>query len=115
MGGFADDAGPFSGIDDEFSRSTATLQVGNLDGNYGPVPPVGNPHVDDKLVDDQNGGTQGWISSYQFGAAHPAGINALFADGSVHSVKYGIDPDIFNALGNMDDGTTLHSDPDNIN
>ncbi len=50
----------------------------------------------------------------QFGSAHPAGINAVFADGSVHNIKYGIDPDTFNALGNIDDGTTLHSDPDNI-
>ena len=30
-------------------------------------------------------------------------------------VKYGIDPDVFNALGRMDDGTNLHADPDNIN
>jgi prepilin-type N-terminal cleavage/methylation domain-containing protein/prepilin-type processing-associated H-X9-DG protein len=49
-----------------------------------------------------------------FGSAHPAGINALFGDGSVHSVKYGIDPQTFNALGNMDDGTNLHVDADNI-
>ena len=117
-GGFADDGGPFAGIDDEFSRTTATLQVpGNtIDPNrYGSVAPVANPHVDAVLVDDQHGGTQGWESSYQFGSAHPAGINAVFADGSVHSIKYGIDPETFNALGNMDDGTNLHSDPDNIN
>jgi prepilin-type N-terminal cleavage/methylation domain-containing protein len=50
-----------------------------------------------------------------FGSAHPAGINTVFGDGSVHNVKYGIDPDVFNALGTMNDGTTLHSDPDNIN
>jgi hypothetical protein len=50
-----------------------------------------------------------------FGSAHPAGINTVFGDGSVHNVKYGIDPDVFNALGNMDDGTILHADPDNIN
>ena len=49
-----------------------------------------------------------------FGSAHPAGINALFGDGSVHNVKYGIDPQTFNALGNMDDGTNYNVDPDNI-
>jgi len=32
----------------------------------------------------------------------------------VHNVKYGIDPDVFNALGNIDDGTNMHADPDNI-
>ena len=51
---------------------------------------------------------------YLFGSAHPAGINAVFGDGSVHSVKFGIDPQTFNALGRMDDGTNLHVDPDNI-
>jgi prepilin-type processing-associated H-X9-DG protein len=43
-----------------------------------------------------------------------AGINAVFADGSVHNIKYGIDPQVFNALGNINDGTTFHSDTDNI-
>ncbi len=49
-----------------------------------------------------------------FGSAHPAGINAVFGDGSVHNIKYGIDPDVFNALGRSDDGTNLHADFDNI-
>jgi prepilin-type N-terminal cleavage/methylation domain-containing protein len=47
-----------------------------------------------------------------FGSAHPAGINAVFGDGSVHNVKFGIDPQVFNALGNMDDGTNLHVSDD---
>jgi prepilin-type N-terminal cleavage/methylation domain-containing protein len=47
-----------------------------------------------------------------FGSAHPAGINTVFGDGSVHNVKYGIDPDVFNALGRSDDGTTLHVSDD---
>jgi prepilin-type processing-associated H-X9-DG protein len=42
-----------------------------------------------------------------FGSAHPAGLNFVFADGSVHNVKYGIDPEVFNALGCRDDGTNL--------
>ena len=28
---------------------------------------------------------------------------------------YPPEPDVFNALGRMDDGTNLHADPDNIN
>ncbi len=56
-----------------------------------------------------------WRSIFMMGSAHPAGMNAVFADGSVHNVKYGIDSQVFNALGNRDDGTTLHTDPDNIN
>jgi prepilin-type N-terminal cleavage/methylation domain-containing protein len=50
-----------------------------------------------------------------FGSSHPVGLNAVFADGSVHQVKYGIDADVFNALACRDDGTNLHADPDNIN
>jgi len=30
-------------------------------------------------------------------------------------IKYGIDPEIFNAIGNINDGSTFNSDPDNIN
>ncbi len=47
-----------------------------------------------------------------FGSAHPAGLNFVFADGSVHNVKYGIDPEVFNALGCRDDGTNLAGQSD---
>jgi hypothetical protein len=60
---------------------------------------------------DQNGipmASNNW-GQYTVGAAHPAGVNALFGDGAVHNVKYGIDPQIFNALGNIQDGTSLPS------
>ena len=30
------------------------------------------------------------------------------------NIKYGIDPEVFNALGNINDGTNLSADPDNI-
>jgi prepilin-type N-terminal cleavage/methylation domain-containing protein/prepilin-type processing-associated H-X9-DG protein len=33
-----------------------------------------------------------------FGSAHPGGLNAIFADGSVHTLSYDIDPVTFNAL-----------------
>jgi len=34
----------------------------------------------------------------------------VFADGSVHHVKYSIDPDVFNGIGGRDDGLPLQSD-----
>jgi prepilin-type N-terminal cleavage/methylation domain-containing protein len=115
-GNGADDTGPMEGVDSDCQRSTATCQDCSFDtGDYQQSPPNGplsNPHQD---INVNGWSGTGWSSSFQFGSAHPAGINAVFADGSVHSVKYGIDPDVFNALGNIDDGTTLHSDPDNIN
>ena len=109
-GNGADDTGPFEGIDFDTVRSSAWLQVA-VDGNYGTLP-LSNPHQDINASDSNNG--LGWTMSMQFGSAHPAGINAVFADGSVHNIKYGIDPNVFNAIGNINDGSTFNSDPDNI-
>jgi prepilin-type processing-associated H-X9-DG protein len=106
-GNGADDTGPFEGTDADIVRSSATCQT----TRNGPVPPA-NPSKDKPRSQLNNG--DDWTCSMQFGSAHPAGINAVFADGSVHNIKYGIDPEVFNALGNMDDGTTLHSDSDNV-
>jgi hypothetical protein len=33
----------------------------------------------------------------------------------VPNIRYGIDADVFNAIGHRSDGSTLNSDPDNIN
>jgi len=113
-GCYSDDTGPFEGADSDVERTTAALQVCLYGLNGTPCLPLANPHQDVLLDVTGNWGT-GWSSQVEFGSAHPAGINAVFADGSVHSVKYGIDPQVFNALGNINDGTNLHSDTDNIN
>jgi len=110
-GNAADDTGPFEGTDADTVRSSATLQTMGPGGSWGAVPPA-NPSRDKPSNQYNNGDT--WTCSMQFGSAHPADINAVFADGSVHNIKYGIDPDVFNALGNIDDGTNLSNDPDNI-
>jgi prepilin-type N-terminal cleavage/methylation domain-containing protein/prepilin-type processing-associated H-X9-DG protein len=89
---------------------TTSIMTGNVPG--GSVMLLTNPAHDQNLVASQ-GDT--WRSISFFGSAHPAGMNAVFADGSVHNIKYGIDPQVFNALGNRDDGTNMHAnDPDNI-
>ena len=44
---------------------------------------------------------------YRFGAAHPAGFNAVFGDGSVHNISYSIDPQVFNSLGHRCDGMSI--------
>jgi prepilin-type N-terminal cleavage/methylation domain-containing protein/prepilin-type processing-associated H-X9-DG protein len=49
----------------------------------------------------------GGVSGYETGSAHPAGINAVFADGSVRTVLFGISPAIFNSLTNRQDGGPL--------
>jgi prepilin-type N-terminal cleavage/methylation domain-containing protein/prepilin-type processing-associated H-X9-DG protein len=44
---------------------------------------------------------------YEFGSAHPSGVNAVFADGSVHSINYDIDYVIFNRLADRADGEII--------
>jgi hypothetical protein len=104
----SDDFGPFAGSDSDQVRSSATLQVSLGNNNI----PLANPHQDVNNPVDQFGHHDTWETSMQFGSAHPAGINAVFADGSVHNVKYGIDPEVFNSLGNMNDGTILSQSSD---
>jgi prepilin-type N-terminal cleavage/methylation domain-containing protein len=38
-------------------------------------------------------------SNVAFGSAHPAAFNAVYCDGSVHSIGYDIDPFVFTVLG----------------
>ena len=47
---------------------------------------------------------------YQFGSAHPGGLNAMFADGSVRGISYDVDQETFNRLGNRSDGETINQD-----
>jgi type II secretory pathway pseudopilin PulG len=107
---WGDDKGPYHGFDAISARSSVSQTN----------PTNGNAHVNpSKDYDTSVGGplpNADWNSGFVFGAAHPAGIQAVFADGSVHSVKYGIDADVFNALGKRDDGSNLvGSDTDNVN
>jgi prepilin-type N-terminal cleavage/methylation domain-containing protein/prepilin-type processing-associated H-X9-DG protein len=41
---------------------------------------------------------------YEFGGPHPGGMNAGYADASVHSISYDIDRELFNRLGHRADG-----------
>jgi prepilin-type N-terminal cleavage/methylation domain-containing protein/prepilin-type processing-associated H-X9-DG protein len=119
---FGDDKGAFHGFDNDNARSSVS---GNWT-NPGPGTPPSygngfpNPAHDFNVPDEADCSNQVnpsfcWHSAFGFGSAHPAGFNAVFADGSVHNIKYGIDPDVFNALGHRSDGTTLHADSDNVN
>ncbi len=42
-----------------------------------------------------------------FGSAHRAGVNFVLCDGSVHSIAYGIDADIYRRLGDRKDGQAI--------
>jgi prepilin-type N-terminal cleavage/methylation domain-containing protein/prepilin-type processing-associated H-X9-DG protein len=69
-----------------------------------PNPARNLPSTDPSITGDT------WRSLFIFGSSHPAGMNAVFADGSVHSVKYGIDPQVFNGLAYINDGQVWTSD-----
>ena len=42
-----------------------------------------------------------------FGSAHPSGMQAAYADGSIHTVVYEIDGEVFRRLGVRNDGLPL--------
>jgi prepilin-type N-terminal cleavage/methylation domain-containing protein/prepilin-type processing-associated H-X9-DG protein len=46
---------------------------------------------------------------YGFGSAHPNGMNAVFCDGSVHTIQYSIAPEIHRRLGNRKDGQEIQA------
>ncbi len=48
--------------------------------------------------------------SGRFGSSHPARFNLAFADGSVHTIPYTIDPVVFSYLGNIADGQVIGLD-----
>ena len=103
-------------------RSAKTLAVAekrlNLAG-------LGTPQAD-----DNEGSTAGWdedtvratdsppeadyrgdgTGQDRFGSSHPQILNAVFVDGSVHALSFGIDPDIFRCLGSIADGKSLSHD-----
>ena len=82
----SDDAGWSDGWDPDVMRSTG-------------IPPLQDSSTD-KLTDPSGQppmGTAWW--EFHFGSAHSGGFNAVFADGSVHSIDYSIDLNVFNALG----------------
>jgi prepilin-type N-terminal cleavage/methylation domain-containing protein/prepilin-type processing-associated H-X9-DG protein len=54
------------------------------------------------LRDSYSASPDWYISS--FGSPHPSGFSMAFADGSVHSMSYDIEPDMHRALGNRSDG-----------
>ena len=76
-------------------RSTAFLPVRDSD-------PIGwdGPVLTRYFGDDFAGGAIGGVwNVLQFGSPHTGGLNAVFADGSVHSINFDVDIVVFNSLG----------------
>ena len=90
----SDDRGWSDGWDADQMRSTAFPPISDSDG-------IGwsDPTLTKYFGDEFESPIGGQWNVLQFGSAHPAGINCVFADGSVHIVDYGVDIFLFNSLG----------------
>jgi prepilin-type N-terminal cleavage/methylation domain-containing protein/prepilin-type processing-associated H-X9-DG protein len=92
----SDDRGFTDGWDADTIRSTAFAPVNDSD-------PIGFGGTLESYFSDNGGGiTSGPVqlnNLLHFGSAHTGGINAVFADGSVHSIAYDVDVKVFNSLG----------------
>jgi len=51
--------------------------------------------------------TSGAVWNQQFGSSHSGGMNAVFADGSVRFVRFGVDPVMWAATCSRDGGETV--------
>jgi prepilin-type N-terminal cleavage/methylation domain-containing protein len=72
--------------------------------------PAGTPALDADLCsedEDDGGPTYSAITARSY---HPAGVNSLFGDGSVHFVKNSIDWRIWRALGTIGSGEVVSAD-----
>jgi prepilin-type N-terminal cleavage/methylation domain-containing protein len=90
-GDWHDDIGWTDGWDPDIMRYTC----------FRPGPDLTRPNGQ---PGDPGGGPMG----YYFGSAHAAALNAVFGDGSVHSIVYDVDPILWNNAADRRDGTALN-------
>jgi prepilin-type N-terminal cleavage/methylation domain-containing protein/prepilin-type processing-associated H-X9-DG protein len=111
----SDDKGALHGFDNVNFRSTAA-RGDPTPGNYPGGAIFGNPVRDynplGSATDPNYGedGTQNWQSGFSFGSAHASGMNAVFGDGSVRTIKYGVDQLVFTIVAHKSDGTAVNLD-----
>jgi prepilin-type N-terminal cleavage/methylation domain-containing protein/prepilin-type processing-associated H-X9-DG protein len=86
------------------------------DARVGDQPPV--PDTNGGVAEDTNNPCCDWYRDppdmkpsprygARFGSAHTGGINAVYADGSVHSIQFNINAAVFAALCDRRDGTAV--------
>lgn len=95
-GALSDDHGWAEGWDADQMRSTAFAPINDGDG----MGWIDADNMSGYFGDEGAFSTGGYgYNVLHFGAAHTAGIQGVFADGSVHTITYDVDPVLFNALG----------------
>jgi prepilin-type N-terminal cleavage/methylation domain-containing protein/prepilin-type processing-associated H-X9-DG protein len=94
-GVLADDRGWSDGWDFDSLRSTMTTPISD--------------NTDPQPSNDPTNGPKDPLNC-KIGSAHPGGVNAMFADGSVTFIKFDVDLETFNRLGNRADGELISGD-----
>jgi prepilin-type N-terminal cleavage/methylation domain-containing protein/prepilin-type processing-associated H-X9-DG protein len=97
---YSDDRGWADGWDADSMRSACFQPVKDSDPIcWGPRDGPMDHYFGDRFAQLRAfPGTDYLYNVLHFGSAHPSGINAVYADGSVHAISFGIDPVVFNAL-----------------
>jgi prepilin-type N-terminal cleavage/methylation domain-containing protein len=93
-GSKSDDRGWSDGWDPDTVRFTGLPPLSDGDGAV-----CFNPNTAQYCTGEQD--------VFFFGSAHPSGINAVYADGSIHQIKFDIDITVFNALGTRNGEETI--------
>jgi prepilin-type N-terminal cleavage/methylation domain-containing protein len=101
-GDLSDDHGWAEGWDGDQMRSTAFPPIHDAD-------PIGW-RTDVATYFGDQGLFQGFYNVLHFGSAHPTGIQAVYADGSVHMIPYEIDAVTFNALATRNGAEAFDND-----
>jgi prepilin-type N-terminal cleavage/methylation domain-containing protein/prepilin-type processing-associated H-X9-DG protein len=92
--GYSDDKGWSDGWDPDTMRSTCLQPINDNDAMcFAPA--------------TANYCTGTGFDVFFFGSAHSTGINAAYADGSVHQIKFEIDVTVFNSLGTRNGEETI--------
>ncbi len=108
-GGFAgvnknsDDRGWYDGFDGDIMRSACFLPMNDGD-SFGFANPLA------AYFADPPPSVAGLWNVLHFGSPHTAGINAVYADGSVRSFSYDVDVMVFNAVGSRNGEEILPPD-----
>jgi prepilin-type processing-associated H-X9-DG protein len=77
-----------------------------FDNDFGRVTNISYPPAADTPSTAQHAPQN---TDYLFGAAHSAGFNCVFCDGSVHNIDYEIDMKVYANIGNRADGKSVNS------
>jgi prepilin-type processing-associated H-X9-DG protein len=94
VGSYSDDRGWSDGFDPDTMRSTAVQPISESDG-------ICFNQTTHRYC------TGNGVEVFFFGSAHSSGVNAVFADGSVHQISFDVDGILFNNLGTRNGEETV--------